>query len=118
MSLLPPTGTSVNISWTQPPFSFTPVNYTVNLTRIIENDKGFCPRVEDNRISILMATITSMLFSDLHDFSTYRVTVTARFSEFGLSTAKNATMEFNSSIICTYVVNTMEERTVHIVMPL
>ena len=76
-----PTATSVTITWTQPEFSLPVLNYTVSLTRVTGSDQVLCPSVMDTRPPVTtMATVTSMLFTDLQEFSTYTVTVTARFN--------------------------------------
>ena len=77
--------TSVTISLTQPPFSFTPVNYTVTLTRVTGSDQALCTSTQHSRtIAALPATnnFTSVMVLDLYEFSTYTITVMARFSEF------------------------------------
>ena len=87
------TATSVTVSWTQPPFSFTPVNYTVTLKRVTGSGQALCANVEDSR-SPISTSDTAQDFSNLEEFSTYRATVTARFMEFGLSLTTPASMEF------------------------
>ncbi len=94
------TATSVTVSWTPPPFSFTPVDYTVTLTRV--TGRGLCTLYEDSRPPVI-ATVTSMEFTGLQEFSIYRVTVTARFSEFGLSPTAPSTIEFTTLSVRTYV---------------
>ena len=81
-----PTATSVTITWTQPEFSFPVVDYTVSLTRVTGSGQVLCPSVMDSRPSVTtMATVTSMEFTGLQEFSVYTVTVTARLTTtFGL----------------------------------
>ncbi len=94
------TATSVTVSWTQPPFSFTPVDYTVTLTRV--TGSGLCSTVEDNRPPVTITLpVTSMAFTDLQEFSVYTVTVTTRFSEFGSTASSN--MDFTTPSARTYV---------------
>ena len=80
------TATSVTVSWTQPPFSFTPVGYVVTLTRVMGSGQALCTTVEDSRTPV-STSATSLDFTDLEEFSTYAVTVTATIVEFGLSSA-------------------------------
>ncbi len=94
------TATSVTVSWTQPPLSLTPVDYTVELMRV--TGSGLCTSVEDSRPQVtIMPTVTSMEFTSLQEFSTYRVTVTARFSGFGLSLTAPSSMQFTTLSGCT-----------------
>ena len=89
------TATSATVSWTQPPFSFTPVGYTVTLTRVTGSSQVLCTSVMDSRPPVTtMPTVTSMEFTGLLEYSVYRVTVTARFSAFGLSLASPTSREF------------------------
>ena len=105
---LPPTITtsslmaiSVTVSWTLPPFSFTPVGYTVTLTRVTGSGQILCTGVEDSRPTVTtMPTVTSMEFTSLHEFSTYRVTVTASFSALGLSPTTSASIVFTTLSAC------------------
>ena len=83
------TATSVTVFWAQPPLSFTPVDYAVTLTRDL---RGSCPTVEDSREVVVMPNVASMEFDNLHEFSTYIVTVTARFSELLRRTASRTFM--------------------------
>ncbi len=89
------TATSVTVSWTQPPFSFTPVSYTVTLRRHTGSDQVLCTGVEDSRAPITTAA-TSWTFSLLEEFSTYCVEVIARFMEFSLSVTVPATITFTT----------------------
>ena len=91
------TTTSVSITWTQPEFSLPVMNYTVSLTRVTGSGQVLCPSVMDNRPPVTtMATVTSMEFTGLQEFSTYTVTVTARFSAFGLITQTPTSMDFTT----------------------
>ena len=92
ITLLSLTTTSVNVSWTQPPLSFTPVDYTVTLAQGTGSDAVLCNAVE-NRGPIVTAA-QSMVFTSLEDFSAYRVTVTARFMEFGSSPRRSRSINF------------------------
>ncbi len=102
LGLLPPsittsslTSTSITISWSQSPFSFNPVSYTVTLIRVTGPGSGqvLCTEVEDN-IAPEDTTSLSMDFTLLEEFSTYRAEVTARFMEFGLSIMVPAASSF------------------------
>ncbi len=87
--------TSVTVSWTQPPLSFTPVNYTVTLTRVPESGQQPCTEVAyDSETSL--TNMTTINFTGLHEFSDYSVTVTAWFNEFDLSLSSNSSMEFTT----------------------
>ena len=75
------TSMSVTITWTQPEFSLPVINYTVSLSRVTGSGQVLCTSYMDVRPSVTtMANVTSMNFMDLQEFSTYNVTVTARFS--------------------------------------
>ena len=91
------TATSATVSWVQPPFSFTPVYYTVTLSRVTGSSQVLCTSVEDNRPSILtMPNVTAIQFTDLHEFSTYRIAVTPRFNVLGLQLTASASTFFNT----------------------
>ena len=101
------TTVSATVSWTQGSFSFTPVSYNVTLTRVTGSSQVLCTKVMDSRPSVTtMPTISSMEFIGLHEFSVYRIKVTARFSAFDLSPASPATMEFTTLSSGMYVVLT------------
>ncbi len=89
------TARSVTVSWTQPPFSFNPVSYTVTLTRVTGSDQVLCPGVKDSRAPITTAA-TSWTFTLLEEFSTYHVEVIARFMEFSLSVTVPAEITFTT----------------------
>ena len=89
------TATSVAISWTQPPFSFIPVGYTVTLARVTGNEQVLCSTVADSRPT-MDSNVTAMEFTDLHEFSTYTVMVTPRFSEFGDSITASSSARFTT----------------------
>ena len=92
-----PAATSVSITWTQPEFSLPLQNYTVSLTRVTGSSQVLCPSVMDSRPSVTtMATVTSMEFTGLKEFSTYTVTVTASFSAFGMITDTSTSMGFTT----------------------
>ena len=81
-----PTATSVAITWTQPvsEFSLPVANYTVSLTRITGSGQVLCPSVMDSRGPVTTtATVTSMEFTDLQEYSNYTATVTAKYAKFG-----------------------------------
>ncbi len=96
------TATSVTVSWTQPPFSFTPVDYTVTLTRVTGSRQVLCSTVEDSRPPVTITPpVTSMELTRLHRFSGYQVRVTARFSNvFSLSPTSSSSMEFATLSAC------------------
>ena len=78
------TATSVSVSWEQPPFSLSPIGYTIGLTRDTGRGQALCPDVEDDQQAV-DTSVTTFNFTNLQEFSTYRVTVTARFMAFGSS---------------------------------
>ena len=73
------TATSVDISWTQPDFSLPVVEYRILLTRVTGNGQALCT---GSRPAVT-TTDTSMSFTGLEEFSTYTVTITAKFNPFG-----------------------------------
>ena len=89
MSLL--SSTSAIVFWTQPPFSFTPDNYTVTLLRVIGTGDDEV-EVTDRRPTT--TTDASMEFTALQTSSVYIVTVAASFSAFGTSTVVPASTRF------------------------
>ena len=68
----------MTLSWTQPPFSFTPVDHTVTLTRVTGSGQVLCTGVEDSRAPVIMEN-RSVDFNGLEEFSTYHIQVSARF---------------------------------------
>ena len=78
------TSKSISISWTLPEFSLQSVQYNISLSRqTIENSQTLCPTVEDSRN--FLTTTNSTSFTDLEEFSSYRVTVTAVYDAFGVT---------------------------------
>ena len=98
------TTTSVIVTWTQPEFSLPVLNYTASLTRVTGSGQVLCPSVMDSRPPVTtMATVTSMGFTGLQEFSTYTVTVTARFSAFGLITQTPTSIDFTTLSTGSYI---------------
>ena len=95
MSTLSPTATSVTITWTQPEFSLPVADYTVSLTRVTGSGQVLCSSFNDTRPPVTtMATVTSMQFTGLQEFSKYAVSVTTRYAPaFGLSSLVNTINE-------------------------
>ena len=88
------TATSVSVSWDQPAFSFTPIDYTVSLTRVTGEDQALCSDLEDNRPE-LTTDVTAFNFTSLKEFSTYTVTIVAQFLEFNtVASALSASENF------------------------
>ena len=83
------------MSWTQPPFSLSPLAYTVSLTRVTGSGNGqvLCTGDVDSR-PVVTTAATLIDFISLEEFSTYRITVTARFSAFGLSPEVPSSLNF------------------------
>ena len=82
----PATATSASLSWTLPDDLNLPVvEYTVSLTRVIGSDQILCPSVKDNSNSTISNNTKSVSFTDLEEFSSYRVTVTAVYDAFGVT---------------------------------
>ncbi len=91
------TTTSTTVSWTQSPFSFAPVGYIVTLTRVTGSNQTLCTEIMDKRYPLtILFNVTSMEFTGLHEFSTYRVNVTAMFNAFGLSRAPFSMLVFTT----------------------
>ena len=76
--------TSASLSWSQPQFSLPVVEYTVSLTRVTGSGQTLCPSLEDNGPAVA-TTGNSISFTDLEEFSSYRVTVTAVYDAFGVT---------------------------------
>ena len=89
--------TSVHVSLTQPPLSFTPVNYTLEL----ERHQTHCTEFED-RTAPRTVQPEDMLVevTGLEEASTYTVTVHATFREFDMSITTTATLLYNTSSAC------------------
>ena len=100
ISILSPTATSVTITWTQPvsEFSLPVLNYRVSLTRVTGSGQVLCPSVMDSRPPVTTMASVTIEFTGLHEFSTYTVTVTARFNAyaFGLITQTPINMGFTT----------------------
>ena len=56
----------------------------IELTRVTGSGQALCPDVEDNRPEA-GTSATTFDFTNLEEFSTYTVTVSARFMAFGSS---------------------------------
>ena len=82
------------MSWEQPQGSFTPTGYTVTVERV--TGSGLCPDVEDNKDPVQRSPSLplTLSLSELQEFSTYRVEVTAIFSEFGSNPIARPTATF------------------------
>ena len=73
------------------------MDYTVSLTRVTGSGQVLCALVMDSRPPVTtMATVTSMEFTGLQEFSNYTVTVTARLSAFGPITSQTTNMVFTT----------------------
>ena len=90
------TATTVTVSLAQPPFSFTPVNYTVTLTRVTGSGQALCNSTQHSRTMAVPPTnnFTSVMFTDLQEFSTYTIAADARFREFRLNPTRASTATF------------------------
>ena len=75
------TTTLAIVLWSQPPYSFTPANYTITLSQIFGTGDD-----EQEVVDKVPVTTTgdSMEFAGLKRSSTYVVTVTASFDDFGV----------------------------------
>ena len=80
-----PTSKSVSISLTLPEFSLQMDQYyNISLQQTTGNSQTRCPPLEDSRPTVA-TTGNSMSFTDLEEFSSYRVTVTAVYDAFGVT---------------------------------
>ena len=72
-----PSATSVALSWYQ---SFTRTNYTISLTRVTGEGNGqvLCDNVTDEKSPIETSALSQRI-TNLEEFSTYIVTITAKF---------------------------------------
>ena len=87
--------TSATVFCSQPPFSFTPVGYTITLTRVTGIGQVLCGNIMDNRTTIISSNVKQ--FPELEEFSTYRVTVIAVFGiNFGISATALASANFTT----------------------
>ena len=91
----PATATSASLSWSQPQFSLTVLQYTVSLTRVTGSGQTLCPSLQDNRPAVT-TTGNSMAFTELEEFSSYRVTVTAVYDAFGETRMASSTEGFTT----------------------
>ena len=91
------TATSASVSWEQPQMSFTASEYTIGLTRVTGCGQALCPTVSHNISEVVRpASTMSYSFTNLTEFSTYMVTVTARFMEFDSSLSVPGTETFTT----------------------
>ena len=90
------TATSVTISWTQPPFSLPMDKYRVDLRRIT-GARQLCIDVEDykSKMTTSGASISSVDFSNLHEFSIYQVTIIV-ITASGFNATLRPTVEFTT----------------------
>ena len=106
ISVPTPTATSVSITWTQPELSLPVLNYTVSLTQVTGSGQVLCPSVMDSRSPItVMNTVTSMEFTGLQEFSSYTVTVNARFSASSLVTQSTDFTTLSAGTKTTILIN-------------
>ena len=79
-----PASKLVSISWNLPEFSLQMARYNISLKPTTGSGQTRCPSLEDNRPAVA-TTENSMSFTDLEEFSSYRVTVTAVYDAFGVT---------------------------------
>ena len=99
ISIMSLTSTSVTItcSWTQPEFSLPVISYTVSLSRVTGSGQALCTTYMDVRPPVTtMASVTSMNFMDLQEFSKYSVIVTASFNVTFSNSPKTVSMQFTT----------------------
>ena len=89
------TAISVSLSWSQPELSLPVIEYTVSLTRVTGSGQTLCLSLEENRPAVT-ATGNSMSFTELEEFSSYRVTVTAVYDAFGETRMASSNEEFTT----------------------
>ena len=95
---LPPTttasvqsATSATISWTLQMFSLSVIRYMYSLSR--RTSQVLCDNVQDERSSVITNDL-SVAFTDLQEFSNYRLTLTAVFDSFGTEVTAVAMEDF------------------------
>ena len=95
---LPPTttasvqsATSVTISWALQMFSLPVIRYMYSLSR--RTSQVLCDNVPDARSSVTTNDL-SVTFTDLQEFSNYRLTLTAVFDAFGTEVTAVAIEDF------------------------
>ena len=90
------TPTSFTVSWSVQDFSPTVVQFRVQLTRVIgsDDDDSLCSTT-DGRPPVT-PTGTSMLFSGLHEFSTYTFVMNTEVEFLGNRVNQPATMDFET----------------------
>ena len=93
------TATSVTISWTQPPFSLPMDEYRVELRRVT-GARQLCQEIEDYK-SKMITDISTVDFSNLHEFSIYSVTITVILPS-GFTATLTPTVEFTTKAAGTY----------------
>ena len=90
--------TSVHVSLTQPPLSFSPVSYTLELERVSDCNQTHCTGFEANTAPIsIPAGYMSVEVTGLEEASTYTVTVNAIFNEFDTSITTTTSLLYNTS---------------------
>ena len=88
------TSTSVTISWTQPLFSLPMDEYRVELRRVT-GPRQLCTMVEDNTSKMTTTGISTVEFTNLHEFSIYNVTITVTLQS-GFNATLTPTVEFTT----------------------
>ena len=93
-----PNSKSVDISWTLSEFGLQNMvqYYSISLTRqTTGNSQALCPSIEDSR-NFPNTTNSLISFTDLEEFSSYRVTVTAVYDAFGVTRMASSNEEFTT----------------------
>ena len=85
--------TAMTISWTQPPFSLPMDEYRVDLRRVT-GGRQLCTMFEDNK-SKMTTGISTVEFTNLHEFSIYNVTITVTLPS-GFTATLTPTVEFTT----------------------
>ena len=87
--------TSAILLWSQPPFSYDPIEYALLVTRVTGDNQRLCSNVKDSKPQVLTNS-TTWLLDGLEEFSTYRATIMTRFAVFGLSPVVSISHDFTT----------------------
>ena len=96
ISVVTPSADSAFVSWAQPEMSLAVAEYTVSLTQVDRNGQAPCISATNNTLSFTtMDNATSVELTDLEEFSSYTVTITATLY-FESLVASSASINFDT----------------------